>query len=49
MIFIWFYEVYIIQANTNPYLGTPNEKMKILVKKMLDDMLQVIVDPIYNP
>jgi hypothetical protein len=43
------YRTWLIEVNTNPYLGTPNEFLKVLIKKMVDDMIKLIVDPIYPP
>jgi len=36
-------------VNTNPYLGTPNEYISKLVPKMIDDMLEIVVDPMFPP
>jgi hypothetical protein len=39
----------LIEVNSNPYLGTPNEYMMELVPKMLDDMVKLVVDSKYEP
>lgn len=41
--------VWLIEINTNPYLGTPNKDMEILVPQMLDDMCRLVVDPYFEP
>ncbi len=38
-----------IEVNTNPYLGVPNEFIAGLLPKMMDDMLSIVLDPIYPP
>lgn len=37
------------QVNTNPYLGVPNEFIKNLLPEMMDDLLNIAVDPTYPP
>lgn len=41
--------VWLIEVNTNPYLGMPNKYISELIPKMLDDMAKIVVDPIYEP
>ena len=41
--------VWLIEVNTNPYLGSPNQFIADLMPKMLDDMLKLTVDPTYEP
>jgi len=36
-------------VNTNPYLGMPNTYMKQLMPKMTNDLIKLVVDPIYEP
>lgn len=46
------FRVWLIEVNTNPYLGIPNEYIEDLLPKMLDDLLALIVDshlPPKNP
>ena len=43
------YRVWLIEVNTNPYLGMPNEYMKKLVPRMMNDMCKLVLDPIYQP
>jgi hypothetical protein len=40
---------WLIEVNTNPYLGVPNDYIKDLLNRMLDDMLKIVVDPIFPP
>ena len=43
------FRVWLIEVNTNPYLGTPNKYITELMPKMLDDMVRITVDPTYEP
>ena len=43
------FRVWLIEVNTNPYLGSPNQYIAGIMPKMLDDMLKLTVDPIYEP
>lgn len=43
------YRVWLIEVNSNPYLGMPNEYMKQLLPKLMNDMCKLILDPIYEP
>ena len=43
------YRVWLIEVNTNPYLGMPNQYMKELMPKMANDLLKLVLDPIYEP
>lgn len=38
----------LIEANTNPCLEESNELLRRLLPRMLDDMLNVVVDPVFN-
>lgn len=40
---------WLLEVNTNPYLGTPNQYISELVPRMLDDMLEIVVDSIIPP
>lgn len=42
------FRVWLIEVNTNPYLGIPNEYIEDLLPKMIDDMLDITLD-IYVP
>lgn len=43
------FRVWLIECNTNPFLGTPNDYMKQLVPQMLDDVFRLVVDPVFPP
>jgi hypothetical protein len=43
------FRVWLLEVNTNPYLGVPNDYIKGLMPVMLDDMLSIAVDPFYPP
>ena len=41
--------IWLIEVNTNPFLGTPNKDMTVLVPQMIDDMIKIAVDPYCKP
>lgn len=43
------FRVWLIEINTNPYLGTPNKEMEILVPKMMNDLFSLVLDVHYAP
>ena len=43
------FRVWLIEVNYNPFLGTPNEYMKTLVPRMIEDMVKIVVDPVLRP
>ena len=43
------FRLWLIEINTNPFLGTPNKDMVKLVPQMIEDMLKIAVDPICKP
>jgi len=43
------FRVWLLEVNTNPYLGIPNEYIRDLMPVLLDDMLSIAVDPFYPP
>jgi hypothetical protein len=43
------FRVWLIEVNTNPYLWMPNTYMKSLMPKMTNDLVKLVVDPIYEP
>jgi Tubulin-tyrosine ligase family len=43
------FRVWLLEVNTNPFLGTPNKDMKVLVPKMINEMLSLVVDPKFKP
>lgn len=43
------FRIWLIEVNTNPYLGIPNDYIAGLLTNMIDDMLAVAVDPWVPP
>lgn len=43
------FRVWLIECNTNPYLGEPNEYIREVLPQMADDLLQIVLDPIFPP
>lgn len=43
------FRVWLIEVNTNPYLGVPNEFIKDLLPKMMSELLQIVADPVFPP
>lgn len=43
------FRVWLIEVNTNPYLGVPNEYIEQLLPKMVDDMLEITLDHYIPP
>ena len=43
------FRTWLIEVNVNPYLGTPNEAMQLLVPQMLNDALKIVLDPVMPP
>lgn len=43
------FRVWLIEVNTNPYLGVPNEYIKGLLPLMLDDLFSLVLDPHIPP
>jgi len=43
------FRIWLLEINTNPFLGTPCKDMVILVPQMIEDMLKLAVDPICKP
>lgn len=43
------FRIWLIEVNTNPYFGVPNNYIATLLPKLMDDLLHHIVDPVYAP
>ena len=43
------FRVWLIEINTNPFLGTPNKDMVKLVPEMVNDMCKIVLDPVFKP
>lgn len=43
------FRVWLIEVNSNPYIGTPNKFTQELIPAMVDEMLSLTLDPLYPP
>ncbi len=43
------FRVWLIEVNTNPYLGIPNKYIEGVMPKMLNDLLELVLDPHVPP
>ena len=43
------FRLWLIEINTNPYLGTPCSAMQTEVPRMIDDLFKIVVDPVMKP
>jgi hypothetical protein len=43
------FRVWLLEINTNPYLGIVNDHIRWLLPRMLNDLVRMTVDPIYPP
>lgn len=43
------FRLWLIEVNTNPYFGVPNGFIANLLPKMMNDLLEIVVDPVYTP
>lgn len=43
------FRIWLLEINTNPFLGTPNRDMKVLVPQMMEDAIKIVIDPIFKP
>jgi hypothetical protein len=41
------FKLWMIEVNTNPYFGIPNNYIDKLLPKFMDDLLDIVIDPIY--
>ena len=41
------FRVWLIEANTNPYIGIHNKSMKHIVPDMFADLFKIVLDPVY--
>lgn len=42
------FRVWLIEVNTNPYLGVPNNYIKSLLPKMIDDLFDLLLSPTFG-
>ena len=43
------FRLWLLEVNTNPYLGIPNKYIEGLLPKMLNDMFEIVLDPYVKP
>jgi hypothetical protein len=43
------FRLWLIEVNTNPYFGVPNAFIADLLPKMIDDLLEIVLDKVYPP
>ncbi len=43
------FRVWLLEVNTNPYLGIPNKYIEGLLPKMLNDLYEIVLDPYVPP
>lgn len=43
------FRTWLIEINTNPYLGTPSPDLEIIVPQMINDVLKLTVDTHFPP
>lgn len=41
--------IWLLEVNTNPYLGVANDFIKDLLPQMIDDMMNIVIDPLFPP
>jgi hypothetical protein len=42
------FRVWLIEVNTNPYIGIHNKTLKHVVSDMFSDMFKIVLDPVYQ-
>ena len=42
------FRVWLIEVNTNPYIGIHNTKMKNVLPDMLDGLYRIVIDPVFE-
>eukprot|EP00826_Nyctotherus_ovalis_P014514 TRINITY_DN14052_c0_g4_i1.p1 TRINITY_DN14052_c0_g4~~TRINITY_DN14052_c0_g4_i1.p1 ORF type:complete len:470 (-),score=112.02 TRINITY_DN14052_c0_g4_i1:1073-2482(-) len=43
------FRLWLLEVNTNPYLGIPNKYIEGLLPKMINDMFEIVLDPYIKP
>eukprot|EP00831_Metopus_contortus_P079270 TRINITY_DN7853_c0_g1_i7.p1 TRINITY_DN7853_c0_g1~~TRINITY_DN7853_c0_g1_i7.p1 ORF type:complete len:253 (-),score=33.89 TRINITY_DN7853_c0_g1_i7:128-886(-) len=43
------FRIWLIEVNTNPYLGIPNPLIEGIMPKMLNDLFELVLDPYLHP
>lgn len=42
------FRIWLIEVNTNPYIGIHNDKMTNILPKMFDGLFKITLDPIFE-
>ena len=42
------FRVWLIEVNTNPYIGIHNKGMKHILPEMFDDLFKIVLDPVFE-
>lgn len=42
------FRVWLIEVNTNPYIGIHNQKMKHILPQMFGSLFKIVLDPIHS-
>ena len=42
------FRVWLIEVNTNPYIGIHNQQMKHILPEMFEGLFKIVVDPIHS-
>jgi len=42
------FRIWLIEVNSNPYIGIPNDYIRNLMPKMIHDMLRITLDPVFE-
>jgi D-alanine-D-alanine ligase-like ATP-grasp enzyme len=40
---------WLLEVNNNPYLGVPNNFIKDLLEQMINETLEIVLDPLFPP
>jgi hypothetical protein len=43
------FRVWLLEVNTNPYIGIHNKGMKHIVPALFEDLFKIVIDPVYVP
>jgi hypothetical protein len=43
------FRVWLIEVNTNPYIGIHNKSMKHILPEMFSDLYKLVLDPVFEP
>ena len=43
------FRVWLLEVNTNPYIGIHNKGMMNILPEMFSDLFKIVLDPIFDP